>query len=692
MSSEFTQPFRSTAGSWKGEEKSKPLTDFIRNPLRAAATAYQTIFELDHAQDLAKELAAKGISITQGYDKWLKIGLALAGFEEAGREIFHLISQINTNYVPKECDKQFDDCLSRYEPANDTKANFFHACREAGLDVNPRFEGREEEGPAQRQATTTSPSRLDPHIIRTIPYRAYKLYCDGKSLQEAVKTISSEKTILPDIVEDVIRPIFDNIDTSNEKFWNKGPQRVIIDKSKCLDFAVESGFYQLKGATGKVLFRVRQKVVEQVDRVELKHTFLDYIDSLPPAFDGILKSTLRAAWLSESSRICDNTFLENLPFLKKPFLKDNASTCYRFYLNGFVGITKSSINLKSYDELPGYIRQSQIIQRQFVSIEEKEVKEKSEYYQFCKKVVSGDEERFQVLIHAQGYLTHQFNPRTTPVAIILYDKEGRAGKGIIGQALSHINSVLKIDGRNADINNRFMLQRYTQGIGIIHIDDADPKRFPFGRFLTWLTEGFEVEQKNKGSVFVPFAEAPKFYITSNYVFEGTTASHAGRRVEIELDAFYSLSFTPAMDFGHLLFDDWDEEQWQLFDNTMLLFCQYYLTNGILRYKSVNMLREKLIQATCEDFVRWAEENLSDLAVGTAIDKTARWQEFRKSSSLTDRELPQSTFTRWLKTYLNGLGYGTKDGKSRGVHPRFEALIITGMPASGADKTSPSFDI
>ncbi|WP_158267498.1 primase-helicase family protein [Adhaeribacter arboris] len=442
---------------------------------------------------------------------------------------------------------------------------------------------------------------------------------------------------------------------------------------------------------GTKIIQLRQKIIEEVDLITVKHAFLDYINTLPAAFDGILRAHLRAAWLDECTRICENNFLQNLAILSEPFLKANGQTGYFYFNNGFVEVTKATITLKPYKELPGLIRKTQIIPRDIVILDEEVVVDCSEFYRFCENVVGKDSKRFYVLIIALGYLIHSHNSRTTPVAVLLYDKGGRTGKGIMGQALKYMTNVLNLDGRNADINSRFVLQRYNPGVNIVFIDDTDPKRLPFDRIFSWLTEGMEAEQKNKGSYYIPFEEVPKFCITSNFVFEGTTASHEGRRVEVELDSFYSLEFTPEMDFGHKLFDDWDDQQWLLFDNMMLLCCQYYLADGIQRYKSANIARERLILTTSEEFVMWAEENLIQLKVGIEIDKYIKWQDFLDKSEFTEKTFPQGKFTHWMKVYLKGQGYETKDGKSRGEQPRREVLLIVQVPTPEADKYNQSAD-
>ncbi|MDH6343331.1 hypothetical protein M2480_001320 [Parabacteroides sp. PFB2-12] len=70
------------------------------------------------------------IDITEGYDNWLRIGAALASLGEAGRDIFHRLSAMNSGYDYGQADKQFTACL-RMDKVH--VGTLFHIAREHGV-------------------------------------------------------------------------------------------------------------------------------------------------------------------------------------------------------------------------------------------------------------------------------------------------------------------------------------------------------------------------------------------------------------------------------------------------------------------------------------------------------------------------------------------------------------------------------
>ena len=75
------------------------------------------------------------IKITLGYQNWVRLGFALAdGLGEAGRDIFHQLSQMNSEYNYAECKKQFTNCM-RSLCSGITLNTFFMMAKEAGVSV-----------------------------------------------------------------------------------------------------------------------------------------------------------------------------------------------------------------------------------------------------------------------------------------------------------------------------------------------------------------------------------------------------------------------------------------------------------------------------------------------------------------------------------------------------------------------------
>ena len=91
--------------------------------------------KLSEVTAIAKRIVENGKDITQGYQNWVRLGFALAdGLGEAGRDIFHRLSQMNSEYKYAECEKQFTNCM-RSHGSGITLNTFFMMAKEAGVSV-----------------------------------------------------------------------------------------------------------------------------------------------------------------------------------------------------------------------------------------------------------------------------------------------------------------------------------------------------------------------------------------------------------------------------------------------------------------------------------------------------------------------------------------------------------------------------
>ncbi len=96
---------------------------------------------LGHATDLDKvkkaieQLEEKRIDIVGSHEKMVNIGYSLASLGEDGRELFHRVCAIDGHYADRaRMDPKFDDFLQKSR-GEVTIGSFFHACKEAGLEL-----------------------------------------------------------------------------------------------------------------------------------------------------------------------------------------------------------------------------------------------------------------------------------------------------------------------------------------------------------------------------------------------------------------------------------------------------------------------------------------------------------------------------------------------------------------------------
>jgi hypothetical protein len=94
--------------------------------------------DYDRVHELISLLRQSGVDITNGYNEWLKVGFAIAGaFGESGRDFFHNISSLYSEYDVQETDKKYDECL-RSENGRTDISTLFYLAKEAGVSLPKR--------------------------------------------------------------------------------------------------------------------------------------------------------------------------------------------------------------------------------------------------------------------------------------------------------------------------------------------------------------------------------------------------------------------------------------------------------------------------------------------------------------------------------------------------------------------------
>ena len=89
---------------------------------------------LDKVARLTEEVVRRGIDLTDGYSKWIEIGMALANLGEPGRLFFHTVSSVYPGYDRTKADTKFTNLLRTTREV--TIATFFHHCEAYGVTLD----------------------------------------------------------------------------------------------------------------------------------------------------------------------------------------------------------------------------------------------------------------------------------------------------------------------------------------------------------------------------------------------------------------------------------------------------------------------------------------------------------------------------------------------------------------------------
>jgi hypothetical protein len=400
-----------------------------------------------------------------------------------------------------------------------------------------------------------------------------------------------------DIADSVIRRIDE--ESEETKFWTKsekGQIKVIHILFK--HFLEDNGFYKYcpEGSKNYVFVKVTNNLVDHTDEKEIKDFVLKFLIEIE---DSSIYN-----YFADQTRFFKEDFLTLLETIDIYFIEDSKDAAYIYYRNCAVKITKKKRDIIDYIDLGGYVWKDHIIDRKFV-----ECAPETDYKTFISNVCNNEPDRVKSMESTIGFMMHGHKSLSYCPAVILNDEvisdnpEGGTGKGIFMKALSQMKKVVTIDGKSFTFERAFAYQLVSADTQILVFDDVR-KHFNFERLFSVVTEGLDLEKKNKDAIKIPFSKSPKIGITTNYAIAGSGNSFERRKWELELHQRYNKDFTPIDEFDKLFFSEWDDDDYCGFDNYMVRCIQGYLKTGLVKSKFVNLKLRKLSAETKHDFIEW----------------------------------------------------------------------------------------
>ena len=402
----------------------------------------------------------------------------------------------------------------------------------------------------------------------------------------------------PTTIENVISRL--DQENANNQFWTKNDKGVIkIVHILFKQFLEENGFFKFnpEGSKNYVFVKVTNNLIDHTSEKEIKDFILNYLLEV----DDLSVYN----YFAEHTRYFREEFLTLLSSIDVYFIEDNKDTAYLYYKNGAVKVKHNSITKIDYLDLGGYVWKDHVIDRTFQICES----ENCDYQRFITNISGNHEQRNSSMRSTIGYLLHAWKNLSYCPAVILNDEvisnnpEGGTGKGLFMNALSHMKKLVVIDGKSFNFEKSFAYQLVSADTQILCFDDVK-KNFNFERLFSVVTEGLTLEKKNKDAIKIPFSKSPKVAITTNYAIKGKGNSFARRKWELELNQFYTKEFTPLVEFGKLMFGEWDDNDWCQFDNYMITNLQLYLDKGLLKSDFINQKTRTFAANTSYSFVEW----------------------------------------------------------------------------------------
>lgn len=417
-----------------------------------------------------------------------------------------------------------------------------------------------------------------------------------------------------------------------------------------------------------ILIKQEGCFIEEISSENIKDVFQEYIFSLEDTIKfkhdkvdyNIPSEAIRNYFLKQSNLFFNDRWLEHLEEHTTPILKDTKKYCYVVFRNCFVQISKKDkVEVFELDKLAEKcIWKSQRIEKDYKKVDDYSL---NPFVQFFKNVTSGIEGRYDALRGAFGYLIHNFFSPADGKAVLLYDEAltdktkpmGGTGKGLCANALTHIRSQVKIDGKHWDSTNRFRFELVKPGSQIVWIDETKPD-FKFDSMFSCLTDGWTIERKYLPQFFIKPADSPKVLICSNTIISNIGSSNKRRQFIVELNDYYSKkiitgSEKPIEEEHGLLFgEQWSAIDWNEFYSFMIDCVSHYFEVGLVPYELKNVSNNLLQQKTSPEFIEWIEGK--NLQINVEYNTKDLFEDFKISYLGEDSNFKQRGFTNWLKLY------------------------------------------
>ncbi len=298
-----------------------------------------------------------------------------------------------------------------------------------------------------------------------------------------------------------------------------------------------------------------------------------------------IKSTIEGGYL----------LLDSKPLKYYTDPKDSFGLSFK---NGFHKYSASTndIEVSHYSEVDGFFPPHQTQAHEFKLNEEP-----SEFAAFLTMACTGKDIRNEDLTEEDsitlssfctmfGYLCHGYKDQAFSPAIILSDegandlgRNGGRGKTILTKAVGYVQSTMLKGGSEFDPSYTHNFADLDKSKRVYIIDDVIAA-FKYDNLYTNIVGDINCERKGTVAQSIPFKQAPKFVITTNWAvrYSAEDTSTNRRFIEYKFTDFFNLERTPRTVFGRTLFDDWDDEEWNRFYSFVFYCVGLYLDEGLQR--------------------------------------------------------------------------------------------------------------
>ncbi len=278
--------------------------------------------------------------------------------------------------------------------------------------------------------------------------------------------------------------------------------------------------------------------------------------------------------------------------------------------------------------------------------------------------------RFLAFKCLAGYLISGYKEHTNWMCVLSdeskNENEGGTGKSIFMTGVAKVREVEFRDERRATRDGqRFEDSDWNPNSRVLWRDEI-PRQYDWSKDFATASTGKTIELKGKNQrIKIGFAEMQKLVYCTNFFPTGLGASFNRRRKMFELSNHYKAKvLTPETEFGHIMFTDWNEQEWCRFYTFMCECAQTYIQMGGLMESGSRYESEKTEEANViQEFIGWFEdeiENSDEMTAGELLipqkEVTIRYNNWYKNTMGHYPEaLPRKQKCQWLRALAKNRG-------------------------------------
>lgn len=468
-----------------------------------------------------------------------------------------------------------------------------------------------------------------------------------------------------------------------------------IDYRRFVAFLEGEGFGLLITDKQVQIVRVRDNIVSDTMEkgsmnITVKRFVLDWLKQHK-------RDDVEELMLKRHSTFFCTAFLTSLTPLNLVFYRDSPTSSAIFFRNGYLQVSRKgkqvSVEFRPYSQLPMAIWDTYIIDRDYVGRhhplpilpqDDDDPAEIRTFLELCSTEykecapVNGHRAtqwlrhkdgslrtNLKAFMYALGYACHSYKNPANARGIVCVDDDakdytvanGGRGKTIFAKIIGYIRRMVEEDGRTLKTdNNQFVLQSVELDSQVVLIDDVK-SRFDFGILYNSITGVFALERKREQRILLPLSDSPKVIVTTNYAPLGDGDSDTRRWLIMPFVNYFSAAYTPKDEFGHTLFDDWDNAEWMRFyDFVVDCLTLYFQAEKPVMADTAKFESSKLQASLPDEVLTFLGLRLEEVSEDGFTDYYEfMFEEFKWHYPIFDKKCTRNKFTRYLKTYCRSKG-------------------------------------